>query len=440
MKILHRFIFIIFYFICFKKSFQTYIKYSFRKSKKEEKIYPENILQNDLEVTIEIGTPPQKIDVNLRSQEYTFFITSSTVNLPYKTFDKSKSSSFIRTINFTSNFSQSEYKQGYSINETITINNKEYKNISLIFATLLSYNESGALGLRLVSSRQYGDDLSFIYQIKKSAKLDNYSFFLQYNENDDEKGELIIGSYPHIYDSKKYKENDFYYTETGVIRNTINWVLNFYSINYDNNIIFDATITKSLIKIDFGLIQAPFKLKDYFLKNVLLGQCNQKFYSERKIYMISCEKSFNFSNFKNLSFIHKEFEYEFILTYKDLFIENDDKYLFGIVFDNIIDEDNDKSYWILGKIFMKKYQLFFDLDKKIIGLYKTINKEDDDENDDDDGDDEKKNKFNSIYIIVIILALIVIGLIAFFVYLLKKKRKNLANELSDENFDYIPSN
>ena len=66
--------------------------------------------------------------------------------------------------------------------------------------------------------------------------------------------------------------------------------------------------------------------------------------------MIYCEKSFNFSNFKYLSFIHKDIEYKFILTYKDLFIENDDKYLFGIVFDDINDEDNDKSYWILGKI------------------------------------------------------------------------------------------
>ena len=162
MKILNIFIFIVFIF--FKKLFQTYIKYPFIKSKKGEKTYPDNILQNDLEVTLEIGTPAQKIDVNLRSQEYTLFITGSEANLPYKTFDKTKSTSFVRNLNFTSNFSEREYRQGYSINETITINNKEYKNISLIYATIISYNESGALGLKLVLS---GDDLSFIYQLKK---------------------------------------------------------------------------------------------------------------------------------------------------------------------------------------------------------------------------------------------------------------------------------
>ena len=426
MKILNGFIFIFFYFICLKKSFQNYVKYAFRKSRKEEKVYPEDILQNDLEVTLEIGTPAQSIDVNLRSQEYTFFITSSEVNLPYKTFNKSKSSSFVPNLNFTSNFSNKEYRQGYSINETITINKKEYKNISLIFATLVSYNESGALGLKLVSNRQFGNELSFIYQLKKSANFDSYSFSLQYNEYNEEKGEIIIGSYPHIYDSKKYKETDFYSVQTGEIKEGINWVLDFYSINYDNNIIKEATVRKSLIQIEFGLIQAPYNLKNYFLKNVLLEQCNQTFYYERKIYMIYCDLNFNKSDFKNLSFVLNSIDYVFNFTSKDLFIEKNGKYLFGIVFDS--NDQIDKSYWILGKLFMKKYQLFFDLDKKIIGLYKNNNYKKD-----------SKKKFNIIYIFVIILVLVVIGLTFVIVYLLKKNRKNRANELTDENFDYIPS-
>ena len=143
--------------------------------------------------------------------------------------------------------------------------------------------------------------------------------------------------------------------------------------------------------------------------------------------MIYCDQNFNFSDFKNLSFILNDIEYEFILTYKDLFIEKDDKYLFGIVFDNI--DDKDKSYWIFGKLFMKKYQLFFDLDKKIIGLYRNKNNK-----------GESKKKFNIIYIFLIILVLIVIGLVVAIVYLVKNKRKSRANELTDENFDYIPSN
>ncbi len=46
-------------------------------------------------------------------------------------------------------------------------------------------------------------------------KLDNYSFFIKYDENNDEKGQLLIGSYPHIFDSKNYNEKNFYYQKTG---------------------------------------------------------------------------------------------------------------------------------------------------------------------------------------------------------------------------------
>ena len=87
----------------------------------------------------------------------------------------------------------------------------------------------------------------------------------------------------------------------------------------------------------------------------------------------------------------------------------------------------DDSTWILGKPFMKKYQLVFELDKKIIGLYKENN--------------DSNNKGFNIYLLLLIIALlVVIGLIIFIVYYLKKMRKKRACELTDDNFDYIPTN
>ena len=80
--------------ITFKRAYESYIIYPFKKSIKQEKVYPEDILQNDLEISIEIGTPPQKIDLNLRSKEYTFFISSSDLNLPFTTFNRANSNSF----------------------------------------------------------------------------------------------------------------------------------------------------------------------------------------------------------------------------------------------------------------------------------------------------------------------------------------------------------
>ena len=77
---------------------------------------------------------------------------------------------------------------------------------------------------------------------------------------------------------------------------------------------------------------------------------------------------------------------------------------------------------------MKKYNLIYDLDKKIIGLYKGIN------------DENKNNKTYLIYIIlVIILTLVVIGLIVFIVYYMKMNIKKRAFELNDDNYEYFPT-
>ena len=49
------------------------------------------------------------------------------------------------------------------------------------------------LVLRLINSNENPNDLSFIYQLKKLANLDSYSFSLKYKS--DEEGELIIGAF-----------------------------------------------------------------------------------------------------------------------------------------------------------------------------------------------------------------------------------------------------
>ena len=410
------------YILCVKKYFQSYIIYPFQKSTKEKNIYPENLLQNDIEITIKIGTPPQNINLNLRSKVYTFFISSTKANLPYPAFNESSSTTLIKETQYPNTFTGQEYDKGYKIYESIIINEKEIKNVSLILATSVIYKQSGALGLRLVDSHEFAGDLSFIYQIKNPANLDNYAFTLRYDENNDEKGELIIGTYPHLYD-EKYNENNFYYTKAGLLGNNVDWVLDFDIIRYDN-ITIKSIITKSLIKIEFGLIQAPFKLKQYFNEKFFENKCKEKFYSKRNITLIHCDKNFNIINFKNLSFILKDIDYEFILTYKELFIEENDEYIFAIAFDENVDKKD--MTWILGKPFMKKYQLVYDLDRKIIGIYK-------------DNIIGKNYSLIIIIVLLIFLLLVVLGLVIYIIYFLTKRRRKKAFELNDDNYDYFPS-
>jgi len=433
MKSIILFVYFIFINLAFniKKSVQSYIIYPFKKSTKQIKLYPENLLQNDLEITIQIGTPPQKIDLNIRFQTYTFFIASLKANVSFPVFNESNSSSLIMVSNRVSSVVGQEYINCFRINESIIINHQEIKNISLALATLLAYNESGVIGFGLVKSHDFGGALSFLYQIKKRINLDKYAFTLRYDK--DNEGELILGTYPHLYD-KNYKKKKFLYTKVGNIGVKIDWILDFDFIKYDNQIIDDIT-TKCLIKVEFGLIQAPIGLKQYFNDNFFLNQCKEEFYSGKNITIIHCDKNFDIKNFKNLSLILKDIEYEFILTYKDLFIEKDDEYIFAIVFDNkTIKAD---PYWILGELFIKKYQLVYDLDKKIIGLYTDLENENEKDN---DGNSESNKKFNIYLLMIFILLWIIIALIIFIFLFFNKQKRNKALELNDDSLDYIVTN
>lgn len=416
--------FFILSFIYINLTYESYIVYPFKKSTKENKSYPENLLQNDLEITLKIGTPPQSVDLNLRSRIYTFFVTSSQVNLPYKLFNEKESTSLVQISKRETNFTNMEYSKGLKISESIYINDKELKGITLMLGTELAYNECGALGLRLINSHESSDDLSFIYQIKKYANLDSYTFTLKYKN--DEEGDLIIGAYPHVYDNK-FNEKNFFYSKAGSNKNGVNWVLNFDIIKYNNKSV-NVGSKKSLINIEYGLIQAPFKYKNYFKNNFYGDRCSEKFNDRRNVTIVHCSSNFDITSFKDLIFELKDIETQFVFTYKDLFIKENNEYIFGIVFDEDVDAKD--PTWIFGKPFMKKYELVYDLDRKIIGLYKEGSES-----------PSEKSKVNVVFIILlIILILAVAGLSYFIFFYLKKTRKSRAFELNDDNFDYVPSN
>ena len=411
-------------FIYVNLAYESYIVYPFKKSNKEKKSYPENLLQNDIEITLKIGTPPQSVDLNLRSRIYTFFVTSSQVNLPYKLFNEKESTSLVQISKKETSFTNMEYSKGLKISESIYINDKELKGITLMLGTELAYNECGALGLRLINSHESSNDLSFIYQIKKYANLDSYTFTLKYKN--DEEGDLIIGAYPHVYDNK-FNEKNFFYSKAGSNKNGVNWVLNFDVIKYNNKSV-NVGSKKSLINIEYGLIQAPFKYKNYFKNNFYGDRCSEKFNDKRNVTIVHCSSNFDITSFKDLIFELKDIETQFVFTYKDLFIKENNEYIFGIVFDEDVDAKD--PTWIFGKPFMKKYELVYDLDRKIIGLYKEGNES-----------PSEKSKVNVVFIILlIILVLAVAGLSYFIFFYLKKTRKSRAFELNDDNFDYVPSN
>ena len=127
-------------------------------------------------------------------------------------------------------------------------------------------------------------------------------------------------------------------------------------------------------------------------------------------------KKYDVSKFPNITFVHKEFQYNFTLTYKDLFKEYNGKYYFLIVFLR-----NHNHEWVFGKIFLKKYQFIFDPENRLIGFY-----------------NQKitfQNNSYLIWVIIFSLIIFIILLIFFYTCCFKKKRKIRNNEIED-GYDY----
>ena len=198
--------------------------------------------------------------------------------------------------------------------------------------------------------------------------------------------------------------------------------------NYSNGFLIENN-TKVQLNYEFGFIDGS---KDYYEK------VYQKFFGNyikknicREVqlndslsrYYIECDDIIEYKNFPELIFRNDFLKYNFTFTYEDLFMKYKNKYYFLILFKWYIDK------WNFGYPFFKKYQIFFDADRKIFGLYpnKTIT--------------NNNNKYNfSPWILVFIFALLFIItfiILLIFIKYFKKTRKIRANELED-NFEYLP--
>lgn len=152
--------------------------------------------------------------------------------------------------------------------------------------------------------------------------------------------------------------------------------------------------------------------------------------------IIICEKEImeKMPEFPKISFYHKELDFIFELTDKDLFIEYNNKILFLAVYNSY-----EQNIWNFGKIFMKKYPFVFDYDKKTISFVNiyNINISDNGQgNAPENGED--KFTFWDYFKIFLLIFLIIIGIVVgvFIGRLLWfKNRKKRANEL-DDDYEY----
>ena len=402
---------------------------------KNETFNIENLIYNDLVINISIGSEKQKIPLSLRFFEYSTFIIgkNNTEKLPYFNEENSKTFSKNKTIQ---KFFFLPFTEGYDSNDSIYINNKEINNFNFILATKLDQKiskttQSGIIGLNQEYYKDNHKEIinkkNIINELKEKKIISSYLFTIKYKEED--KGELIIGEYPHNYDKKNYNKDLYSEIRLNYFKNDYSrWQIIFDNVTYGNNEIKRGN--NAIFSIEYGMLYSTKNYKamidkEFFSEYVKNFKCKFKEVNiEKSIkgdYLYYCDKDINISKLKKLTFFNRNLNMTFEFDYNDLFELHDDKYYFLVLM------RKESDIWYLGKPFFKKYQLIFNQDNKVIGFY----------------DYKKVIPNNNIFYfkltVLIILILVVIYLIY---YIMKKKfltkKKNKAQELdNNDDDDYI---
>ena len=412
---------------------------------------------NKIETQINIGTPYQKISLRIKTLRIPFSINSVQMGTYQITrFNESDSSSYIPLSSRATYYGENDFSQAIKSKDLITFNNNNLilKNFTFLLGVdgQYYYKEAGVLGLNIAELDWRVKDVGFIKQLKENDLINKYTFFIKYNDKDDD-GEIIIDALPHEIDSKKFNKNNFEEFYAEMVSSSMGLKVD---EAYYGDILVDCEFDVELA-VEDNFIQGTeiFKeaLMEAFFKEKITRKICQKsiftYLTNDNLEFFYCSKKLNISEFQNiyLSILGTELKIE--LSYKDLFYEYEDNYYFLMYFPT---KFYSYIHFRLGKIFFKKYILTFNHDTKMIGYYKTDKKENDegndkenDKEDEDEGEKEGKtnkngsNTFNKYipWIIIVILVIIVLILGIYILYYKPwRNREKRANELQDDNYTY----
>ena len=435
----------------FKELFDDYKK--LENNAHITKIFLDNYLDYKIYTIIKIGSPNKIIPVFINSNIKIFrtkFNDGKISNFDFTKFDIYQPSYSKSFINITELLNLEEfYFFGYSlINETIFLcKNKncekeyEIKNFQLYAQTkndILNYSYSlGELGIPL--SKSNNDQANILIELKNLEIINTNIFTIEYTDN--KEGYIYLGEYPHIYNSIEYNK-DILTTAYSIpnygANNQIKLKMDkIYIINESNN--SNIFLQNNSISFNYGsgIILSSEEyfnkiLEIFFNKYINMNIC--KINIERRninnnYNIISCKKSaeFKIEKFPPLYLFKEEFDFIFELNYNDLFEQIDNIFIFLVIY---FPFSCDK--FELGKPFLKKYQLSYNVDMSTVHFYKKNNM--------NNNKDKKNNKSNNFIFLFILIILVIFFLGLYYKKIFHSKRKKRKNELN-EDYDFnIPIN
>ena len=406
----------------------------------------------ELYITIKIGNPSQEVKVLLSSKVCGFKIGKTTHCINSKEYlsyyNRNKSNDFNYTKTYSGTFTEFGTERGYTAEDSIYAytdlnlkNEQKFNKIGFYLGSDTNEELCGIIGFKMDNYAYYCNKINDLIRDFKSINItNNYKWTLKYNSIDE--GYYIIGA--EMKDLiNKYNDKKLLNISSLITLGECPWSFSVKNIKCgkNDNMEVISKNKKCEIENDFSLIMGTNEFYKYINKTFFYdyfqkGFCIKNIWKRSQVnnyYVIECDKKYfgknDIINFPNLILVVDEDQREFVLNYDDLFTEIKHKYFFNVIFNT---KKNDT--WTLGKIFLKKYMVMFNLDNKMIEIYNNYGEYQSDHN-------ESLNNTSiseiSLYICIIIVLFIITTVVAYLLGKnLNKLRKKRVNELLEDNYEY----
>ena len=475
MKKFFFFAFQFFLIICSLSSFENnedkgeskkYLIFPFKRnlSLSESATYKEffkTMFYNQIYINMTVGSQKQNIPFYLYLLKYPLVLQPSNIITKgeVKGIYNHKNSQSYKELEGEKEFRYGDLQKGI-LSEDIFYFNSTSSNINF-YLSIENYaashiTEGGILGFKYrdqYDGSKESEDSNFIMKLKKLDIISSYDFSILYDSTDinEDSGKVYIGSLPHEINNKTYDELDF---KTAYSSFNGQWEHYFQKISLGNKTIH---MNKEAYFVpEFGFIIGSYHLFDELNRTVnwyeifnstkchsyefQIDDFGSNDYIPLFLYFHTgyyCEKDVNVNDFfnqntTNITFTANNFEYEFILNNKELWVEHN-----GYKYFLILKAHSADNFWIFGKPFFKKFHMNFNLDSRKMGVYTKVNL------DYKEPPQEENKKDNTVlYICIISVLVVLVGVLLFvliriYVY---KPRKKRANELLDDNYEYREQN
>ena len=158
------------------------------------------LFENKIQTIIKIGTPEISIPLNIKTQEYTLSIVSSSTKIKEEKiplFNEKNSKSLRLFYLDPDDYLNEDFTYGSLGKETFYFGKENIKleEITFLLAFGLNVIESGVLGLGLFYKNFNIRFANLIDQLKERKIINEKVFYFNFFDNDN--GELIIGNYPY---------------------------------------------------------------------------------------------------------------------------------------------------------------------------------------------------------------------------------------------------